>query len=157
VFWLATGTSDGYSGVDSATRAPSARDPVGRSARVPNHWQARQIVINATTDHWEVFTFCRVARAITLGAQSCDGGSLRVLVNAEKCKGYAVCIFEAPEVFDLGDDNVATVLKPAPADYLRHSVLRTRAVGSAALAPFAMTTGSLTIRRQRFGRMNSEE
>ena len=37
--------------------------------------------------------------------------SWRVEVDLRRCHGYANCIAEAPEVFDLGDDDVVVVLQ----------------------------------------------
>ncbi|MGQ0803499.1 MAG: ferredoxin [Actinomycetota bacterium] len=50
------------------------------------------------------------------------GDDVKVAVDPTRCKGYAVCMFEAPEVFELGDDNVAYVIDESPPDELREKV-----------------------------------
>jgi ferredoxin len=35
----------------------------------------------------------------------------RLRVDRDLCEGYGNCVFQAPDVFDLGDDNVVTLLK----------------------------------------------
>jgi len=39
---------------------------------------------------------------------------MKIRIDEEKCCGYAACLSAAPELFDLGDDNIAIVLNPAP-------------------------------------------
>ena len=34
----------------------------------------------------------------------------RLQVDRDLCEGYANCVFQAPDVFDLGDDNIVVVL-----------------------------------------------
>jgi ferredoxin len=34
----------------------------------------------------------------------------RLSVDRGLCEGYANCVFQAPDVFDLGDDDIVTVL-----------------------------------------------
>jgi ferredoxin len=34
----------------------------------------------------------------------------RLAVDRGLCEGYANCVFQAPDFFDLGDDNIVTVL-----------------------------------------------
>jgi ferredoxin len=34
-----------------------------------------------------------------------------VSVDRELCEGYGNCVFEAEDVFEIGDDNIVTVLK----------------------------------------------
>lgn len=34
----------------------------------------------------------------------------RLRVDRELCEGYANCVFQAPDVFDLGDDNIVALL-----------------------------------------------
>lgn len=50
-----------------------------------------------------------------------SGPHLRVRVNPRLCEGHALCVEIAPEVFDLGCDDVATC-EPQPADALRQKV-----------------------------------
>lgn len=40
--------------------------------------------------------------------------SLKIMVNRDKCLGYAACLAEASELFDLDDDGFAVVLQPEP-------------------------------------------
>lgn len=49
---------------------------------------------------------------------------MRVVVNLDLCEGNALCVKEAPEVFALGDDDVARVLVEHPAESLRAKVDR---------------------------------
>jgi ferredoxin len=39
---------------------------------------------------------------------------MKIRIDEEKCCGYAACLSAAPELFDLGDDNIAVVLRPEP-------------------------------------------
>jgi ferredoxin len=41
--------------------------------------------------------------------------ALRITVDATKCMGSGNCLFWAPGVFDLGDDDVAHVVDPSAA------------------------------------------
>ena len=34
----------------------------------------------------------------------------RLRVDRDLCEGYANCVFQAPDVFDLGDDDIVVVL-----------------------------------------------
>lgn len=38
---------------------------------------------------------------------------MEITVDVDKCCGYGDCVIAAPEVFDLGDDGIATVLPGA--------------------------------------------
>ncbi len=49
---------------------------------------------------------------------------MRVVVNLDLCEGNALCVKEAPEVFALGDDDIARVLVEHPAEALRAKVDR---------------------------------
>jgi ferredoxin len=53
---------------------------------------------------------------------------MRVIVDFEMCDSNGFCVDAAPEVFELGDDDVLSVLDDHPAEALRERVLR--AVGS---------------------------
>ncbi|WP_026197832.1 ferredoxin [Sciscionella marina] len=35
----------------------------------------------------------------------------KLRVDRELCEGYGNCVFQAPDIFDLGDDNVVSLLK----------------------------------------------
>ena len=37
--------------------------------------------------------------------------SVRVLVNTDLCEGHGLCVVSAPDVFELGEDEKAIVLK----------------------------------------------
>lgn len=39
---------------------------------------------------------------------------MRVSVDASKCDGFAVCELHAPQIFEVGDDNLAHVLIETP-------------------------------------------
>ena len=47
---------------------------------------------------------------------------MRVIVDATLCEGNAVCQRLAPEVFQVGDDDLARVLTEQPAEDLRAKV-----------------------------------
>jgi ferredoxin len=49
---------------------------------------------------------------------------MRVVVNLDLCEGNALCVKEAPEVFALGDDDIARVLVDHPDESLRTKVDR---------------------------------
>lgn len=34
---------------------------------------------------------------------------MRLRIDRDLCEGYANCVFQAPDVFDLGDDNVVVL------------------------------------------------
>ncbi len=48
--------------------------------------------------------------------------SYTVVVDLDLCQGHAVCAGEAPEVFDVGDDDKVLLLEPFPAASLRDKV-----------------------------------
>jgi ferredoxin len=49
--------------------------------------------------------------------------AMHVTVDLEKCQGYANCITDAPEVFDLSDEtNKVILLQDRPADSLSRQV-----------------------------------
>jgi ferredoxin len=37
------------------------------------------------------------------------GRMSRLRVDRDLCEGYANCVFQAPDVFDLGDDNIVVI------------------------------------------------
>jgi ferredoxin len=39
---------------------------------------------------------------------------MKIRIDEEKCCGYAACLGAAPELFDLGDDNIAVVIRAEP-------------------------------------------
>ena len=48
---------------------------------------------------------------------------MHITVDLEKCQGYANCITDAPEVFDVSDEtDKVIVLQESPADSLLHQV-----------------------------------
>jgi ferredoxin len=47
---------------------------------------------------------------------------MRVIVNPELCEGNAVCMKVAPEVFVVGDDDLARLLVERPGEALRAKV-----------------------------------
>lgn len=47
-------------------------------------------------------------------AEGPEKASATVTVVREKCQGYTNCVVAAPNVFDMDDDNIATVLDPRP-------------------------------------------
>ena len=44
---------------------------------------------------------------------------MRVVVDLERCQSNAVCMDVAPEVFEVGDDNVLSLLDERPPEDLR--------------------------------------
>ncbi len=50
---------------------------------------------------------------------------MKVIVNLDVCDAHAACVLEAPDVFELGDDDdVVTLLQPEPSEDLRKQVVR---------------------------------
>lgn len=47
---------------------------------------------------------------------------MKVVVNADMCEGHAKCVAAAPEVFELGDDEVSRVLLPEIPENLKAAV-----------------------------------
>ncbi|MCW2952013.1 MAG: ferredoxin [Conexibacter sp.] len=48
---------------------------------------------------------------------------MKVIVDLDVCEAYGQCVLQAPQVFDLGDDDeVVTVLDADPDDALRERV-----------------------------------
>jgi ferredoxin len=45
-------------------------------------------------------------------------GRRRVQVDPQLCEGHALCVEIAPEVFDLGDDDVANCVERPPKELL---------------------------------------
>jgi ferredoxin len=39
---------------------------------------------------------------------------MELRIDTTRCEGHAQCIIVAPELFDLGDDDVSVVLNPRP-------------------------------------------
>jgi len=48
---------------------------------------------------------------------------MRVIVNMRLCESNALCMGIAPEVFELGDDDVLRVLDETPDESLRPKIL----------------------------------
>lgn len=45
---------------------------------------------------------------------------MKVIVDTDLCEAHGECVFAAPEIFDLGDDDdVVTVLQEEPGEELR--------------------------------------
>lgn len=47
---------------------------------------------------------------------------MRVVVDFSRCESNALCVASAPEVFDLGDDDVLCVIDETPSEELREKV-----------------------------------
>jgi ferredoxin len=47
---------------------------------------------------------------------------MRVVVNLDLCEANGLCVQNAPEVFELGDDDVLHVVQPEPDEALRQRV-----------------------------------
>jgi ferredoxin len=47
---------------------------------------------------------------------------MRIIVNYDLCESNALCAQEAPEVFEVGDDDVLYVLDEEPSEELRNRV-----------------------------------
>jgi ferredoxin len=49
---------------------------------------------------------------------------MNVLVDATKCELHGECVMAAPDVFDIGEDDIesVTVLNPEPGEKLRNAV-----------------------------------
>jgi ferredoxin len=49
---------------------------------------------------------------------------MKVLVDATKCELHGECVMAAPDVFDIGEDDVeaVTLLNPEPDEKLRNAV-----------------------------------
>ncbi len=60
---------------------------------------------------------------------------MRVVVDFKLCQSNGLCMTEAPEVFDLGDDGYLSVLDEHPGPELRSKVH-----GAAAVCPTAAIT-----------------
>jgi ferredoxin len=42
---------------------------------------------------------------------------MRIRLDADKCEGHGTCVDACPEIFQFeGDDDIVTVLDPAPSD-----------------------------------------
>jgi ferredoxin len=50
------------------------------------------------------------------------GGSMRVKIDWELCDGNGACMFEAPEVFEVRDDDNLYILQEEPPEELRARV-----------------------------------
>lgn len=48
---------------------------------------------------------------------------MRVAVDRGACEANALCVGAAPEVFELGDDDVLTILQESPPEELRAHVV----------------------------------
>jgi ferredoxin len=47
---------------------------------------------------------------------------MKILIDADLCEGNAVCMKVAPEVFVVGDDDLAHLVDPNPSEDLRAKV-----------------------------------
>jgi ferredoxin len=47
---------------------------------------------------------------------------MRVIVNDDRCSSSGECVLVAPEVFELGDDDLLYVLQETPPEALRDKV-----------------------------------
>jgi len=47
---------------------------------------------------------------------------MRVLIDWDLCQGHAICMGEAPEVFEVGDDGELKVLEERPLESLRPKI-----------------------------------
>jgi ferredoxin len=47
---------------------------------------------------------------------------MRIVIDWDLCQGHAVCMGEAPEVFDVGDDGKLKILQERPAESLRGKI-----------------------------------
>ena len=47
---------------------------------------------------------------------------MRIVIDLDFCQGHGVCMGEAPEVFEVGDDNKVKLIDPTPPDGLREKV-----------------------------------
>ncbi len=47
---------------------------------------------------------------------------MRIIVNYDLCESNALCVQEAPEVFEVRDDDLLYVLKGEPSEELREKV-----------------------------------
>lgn len=48
---------------------------------------------------------------------------MRVVVDLDKCLGYANCVADAPDIFEIRDDDmVVTILQERPGEELRAAV-----------------------------------
>ena len=48
---------------------------------------------------------------------------MEVIVEASRCELHGECVIAAPEVFEIEDDNdIVTVIDPAPGEHLRSKV-----------------------------------
>lgn len=53
---------------------------------------------------------------------------MRIQIEETRCDGHGLCVVEAPEVFDLNDDDIAVVKAAAPPAELEEQVNRAVAV-----------------------------
>lgn len=49
---------------------------------------------------------------------------MHVHADRQACQGYMLCVFEAPEVFDVDDTGTVVITSPTPSDDLRAKVDR---------------------------------
>jgi ferredoxin len=47
---------------------------------------------------------------------------MRVVIDWDLCQGHAMCMGEAPEVFEVGEDGKLTILQERPPESLRSKV-----------------------------------
>jgi ferredoxin len=60
-------------------------------------------------------------------------------VDRDLCEGYANCVFQAEDVFDIGDDNVVIILKAEAAEEDRVRI--EEAVQSCPVAALSLSDG----------------
>jgi len=65
---------------------------------------------------------------------------MKIVVDRDLCQGHAACMGDAPEVFDVDDDGMMTVLQDTPPDSLRKEV---------ELAVKYCPTGALSIQEEK--------
>ena len=73
-----------------------------------------------------------------------SGTRIRVVVDAQRCSGYANCVAAMPDVFELGGDDIARVLAASYPPQDRSSLERAVALCPAKAISLHETTASLT-------------
>ena len=91
------------------------------------YWQCIFARLHSQYKHWQCFPYLKGHRMS------------RLKVDRELCEGYANCVFQAPEIFDLGDDNIVIIQTAdvAPADHSRVE----EAVASCPVAALSLEEG----------------
>jgi ferredoxin len=85
--------------------------------------------MSGATSQWQPILFAtppRSIRTLTLFGESKRDNAMRVVVDLNKCLGYAQCVFLAPTVFKLNGEE-ALMYDPNPDDATRLKVLRAAA------------------------------